>query len=84
LMYSSLGQAQATPREEEIFRRLYDLSRQYFPGETSKAESWLLQQSAKYGLVYGKIKAEETGRTIWNNPLTWIGISLGAMLILRK
>jgi len=83
-MYSFLGQAQATPQEEEIFRRLYDLSRQYFPKETGKAESWLQGQLTKYGLVYGKIKAEETGRTIWNNPLTWVGISLGAMLILRR
>lgn len=83
-MYSSLGQAQATPREEEIFRRLYDLSRQYFPGETAKAESWLQGQATKYGLVYAKIKAEEQGRSIWNNPLTWLGISLGAMLLLRK
>ena len=83
-MYHNLGQVQATPKEEAIFRRLYDLAQQYFPGETVKAESWLQQQLTKYGIVYGKIKAEEQGRSLWNNPLTWIVISLGAIFLLRR
>lgn len=75
---------QATPKEEAIFRRLYDLGRIYFPGQTTQAENWIQEQAAKYGLVYGKIQAEERGRELWNSPLTWLAVGVGAFLLLRR
>lgn len=79
-----LGLETATPEEEQLFRQLYALSKQYFPEETGKAEAWLQAEATKYGLVYSKMKAEETGRSVWNNPLTWVGLGLTAIFLLRR
>jgi len=82
-----LGQVlppQASAEEEKIFILLYELAYQYFPQDAAKAESWVQEQASKYGIVYGKMKAKETGTSIWNSPITWIVISVVAMFLFSK
>lgn len=55
--------------------RLWAIARALFPKETSKAETWVMQEARRLGVGYAKEKVQEAA----TNPLLWAALGLGAL-----
>lgn len=72
-----LGQEKQKPMDDtELFRFIYQTAQKHFPEKTAEFDKFIEEQATKYGLEYGKIKAEKGAATVLRNPLTWLGLGL--------
>lgn len=67
-------------RQQELFERIVGLARQYFPGETAKAETWIQEQMLRYGIM----QAKETATNVSQSPWLWLGAGALIALLLRR
>lgn len=85
-MHENLGDS---PTTDDIVASVIEFARAQWPSETAKAEAWINQQLATYGISYAKYQAQQAAATVnvalaGFAPLLWIGGGVLLIMALRK
>ena len=72
----NLGQEQKPMDDTELFRLIYQTAQKHYPEKTAEFDKFVQEQATKYGIEYSKLKAETGARTLFQNPLFWLGAGL--------
>lgn len=70
--------------DTELFRLIYKTAQKHFPEKTAEFDKFIQEQATKYGIEYGKMKAEMGTATFLRSPFTWLGLGLFTSWLMNR